>query len=80
MTEGPKATPGYYIEKDSVVQGVNEVTGMSFLYYTEKLLVETPQSQYPSSTAGILNKKQKKEKNQIKNARKASIRNLRRAF
>ena len=31
----PKPTKGYYIDKNSVVSGVNKFTGMSYLYYTE---------------------------------------------
>ena len=33
--EEPKATSGYYIDKSSIVSGVNEYTGLSYLYYTE---------------------------------------------
>lgn len=33
--EEPKPTKGYYIDWDSVVQGVNPFTGRSFLHYTE---------------------------------------------
>lgn len=40
IEEGPKPTPGYYIDKDSIVQGVNPYTGMSYLYYTEYRLKE----------------------------------------
>lgn len=32
---GPKPTPGYYIDKDSIRYGVNEYTGMSYYQYTE---------------------------------------------
>lgn len=35
IEEGPKPTPGYYIEKDSIVTGINRYTGMSYLRYTE---------------------------------------------
>lgn len=35
LEEGPKPTKGYYIDKDSVICGINPVTGMSYLYYTE---------------------------------------------
>lgn len=40
IEEGPTPTPGYYIDKDSIVQGVNPYTGMSYLYYTEYRLKE----------------------------------------
>lgn len=32
---GPKPTPGYYIDEDSIYSGVNPYTGMSYLHYTE---------------------------------------------
>ena len=35
LEEGPKPTPGYEIDKNSIVQGVNPFTGMSYLHYTE---------------------------------------------
>lgn len=35
IEEGPTPTPGYYIDRDSIVYGVNQFTGMSYLYYTE---------------------------------------------
>lgn len=35
LENGPKPTPGFYIEKDSVYQGINPYTGMSYLRYTE---------------------------------------------
>ena len=35
IDEGPTASPGYYIDYDSVRQGVNAYTGMSYLHYTE---------------------------------------------
>lgn len=33
--EDPKPTPGYYIDMDSIVRGVNPFTGRSFLHYIE---------------------------------------------
>lgn len=33
--ENIKPTPGYYIDRDSIVHGVNPYTGMTYLYYTE---------------------------------------------
>ncbi len=39
IEEGPKPTPGYYIDKDSIIQGVNPYTGMSYLYYIEYRLI-----------------------------------------
>lgn len=35
LQEGPKPTPGYYIDEDSIYSGVNPYTGMSYLHYTE---------------------------------------------
>ena len=32
---GPKPEPGFYIDEDSIVIGVNPYTGMSYLKYTE---------------------------------------------
>lgn len=35
ILEGPKPTPGYYIDKDSIRYGINRFTGMSYYSYTE---------------------------------------------
>lgn len=35
IKQGPKPTPGYYIDKDSIRIGVNKITGWSYMYYTE---------------------------------------------
>lgn len=35
IEEGIKPTEGYYIDKNSIYQGVNKYTGMSYLQYTE---------------------------------------------
>ena len=35
IEEGPKPTPGYAIDKNSIHSGVNRFTGMSYLHYTE---------------------------------------------
>lgn len=35
IQEGPTATKGFYIDKNSVRTGINEYTGYSYLYYTE---------------------------------------------
>lgn len=32
--EEPKPRPGYYIDKSSIVQGINEITGRPYRYYT----------------------------------------------
>lgn len=35
IEEGPKPTPGFYIDKNSIVIGVNQFTGYSYIRYTE---------------------------------------------
>lgn len=40
IKEGPKPTPGYYIDKNSIVCGVNPYTGMSYYRYTENRIVK----------------------------------------
>lgn len=35
VEKGPTPTPGFYIDVDSIVSGVNPYTGMSYYYYTE---------------------------------------------
>lgn len=35
LQEGPRPRPGYYIDQDSIVSGVNPYTGMSYYRYTE---------------------------------------------
>jgi hypothetical protein len=35
IVNGPKPTPGYYIDQNSIRFGVNEYTGMSYFQYTE---------------------------------------------
>ena len=35
LSEGPKPAQGYYIDKNSIISGVNRYTGMSYLQYTE---------------------------------------------
>lgn len=36
--EGPTPTPGYYIDKNSIISGTNPFTGMSYYRYTENKL------------------------------------------
>lgn len=36
LEKGPTPEPGFYIVKDSIVQGVNPFTGMSYLQYEER--------------------------------------------
>ena len=42
LMEGPKATEGFYIDKNSVKQGINPYTGYSYLYYSEYRLGKVP--------------------------------------
>lgn len=35
LEEGPKPTPGYYIDRDTLYVGVNRFTGLSYMHYTE---------------------------------------------
>lgn len=35
VNNGPEPTPGYYIDKGSIVSGINPITGMSYLRYSE---------------------------------------------
>lgn len=35
LQDGPKSTPGYYIDDASIVKGVNPFTGLSYYKYTE---------------------------------------------
>ena len=35
ILEYPEPTPGYYIDTDSIYQGINEVTGREYLHYIE---------------------------------------------
>lgn len=35
IEEGPKPTPGYYIDKNTIHYGTNKYTGMSYYQYTE---------------------------------------------
>lgn len=38
VENGPAASKGYYIDKNSIRMGVNQYTGKSYLYYTEYLI------------------------------------------
>lgn len=48
LENGPKPTPGYYIDKESVKCGINSVTGMSYLYYTEYPLKKPERGKPPN--------------------------------
>ena len=43
IEEGPKPTPGYYVDKNSIVCGKNPYTGMSYYRYTEYRIKEFKQ-------------------------------------
>ncbi|MGB8452769.1 MAG: hypothetical protein WCD89_10580 [Anaerocolumna sp.] len=40
IKNGPKPTPGYYIDQESIHYGVNQYTGMSYYQYTEYRIEE----------------------------------------
>lgn len=40
ILEGIKPTKGYYIDKESIVIGINKYTGMSYIHYTERKLLD----------------------------------------
>ncbi|MBQ8634468.1 MAG: hypothetical protein IJ420_12785 [Lachnospiraceae bacterium] len=42
VQEGPEPTPGYYIDKDSVRQGINPYNGLSYCHYIE-YRIQNPQ-------------------------------------
>lgn len=42
IENGPKPTPGYYIDEKSIRCGVNPYTGLSYLKYIEYLIGESP--------------------------------------
>ena len=71
LEEGPEPTPGFYIDPDSVICGVNPVTGMSYLQYIE---YELYTGQDGDSDTGQW------DTGQGKNARKRRKERIRRAF
>ena len=52
LLEGPVATPGYYIDKDSIVSGINPFTGLSYLKYTE-IRLNPIDDKHPPESRGI---------------------------
>ena len=46
LAEGPKPRRGYYIDKDSIVIGVNQFTGYSYIRYTEYSLPARGKSEH----------------------------------
>ena len=47
IENGPKPTPGYYIDESSIKSGVNPYTGLSYLKYIEYLIDESPPEEEP---------------------------------
>lgn len=47
VKNGPKPTPGYYIDQESVHYGINPYTGMSYYHYTEYRINEIKSSSSP---------------------------------
>lgn len=41
IKDGPEARKGYYIDKNSIRIGINQVTGYSYVYYTEVKIQQT---------------------------------------
>lgn len=52
VNEGPKPTPGFYIDKESIRTGVNPYTGMSYYYYTEFRIKEIKAGEVPEKGSG----------------------------
>lgn len=46
IRDGPKPTPGYAIDKESIVCGVNPYTGMSYYRYSESLIRGRPEERW----------------------------------
>lgn len=40
LQEGIKPSKGYYIDEDTVVTGINPYTGMSYIHYTERKILD----------------------------------------
>ena len=72
VNEGPTPSPGYYIDPDSIREGVNPFTGMSYLYYTEYRL-KTPGNvnfiRYAAIRENIKARNLKEKGNQKRNSR-----------
>lgn len=47
IENGPEPTPGFYIDKDSIVCGVNRYTGLSYFCYTEYRIRGRTERGYP---------------------------------
>lgn len=47
VNNGPKPKKGYYIDKDSIISGINPYTGMSYLKYTEVRMRRKSERGYP---------------------------------
>ena len=47
IEDGPEPTPGFYIDKDSIVCGVNRFTGLSYYQYTEYRIRGKTERGYP---------------------------------
>ena len=58
ITESIKVSDGYYLDKDSVVYGINPYTGMTYLHYTEVRLKDgKKQEQKAPSVQQILDER-----------------------
>lgn len=54
IEQGPKPTPGYYIDKNSIRSGVNRYTGMSYFHYTECRIEEINSRSSPPERGGSI--------------------------
>lgn len=52
VEDGPKPTPGFYIDKESIHTGINPYTGMSYYYYTEIRIKEIKAGDVPEMESG----------------------------
>lgn len=52
IEEGPRPTQGYYIDRNSIVSGINPYTGMSYIYYTEVRLKPLTREQIERGDSG----------------------------
>lgn len=68
VKNGPVASDGYYIDRDSIVKGKNPYTGMSYLHYTEVRLVPRERQINKDWTPQRRRKRQKKKPGERANA------------
>lgn len=63
IQDGPKAKPGFYIDKNSIRIGINQVTGYSYIYYTEvKIQQERRKIRAPGDERPKLHRRNRKKR------------------